>query len=124
MMIIRTSSDAATDDAVTSFHEAVRKIAHLVNATHINEKGTTIAKFKTEYSTILDRTDEGSLEIITRSKRHYVILEEGQVLALANSVQPPRFAGDLLDDLQLRPATEARPRAISVNVPSLGRLPE
>jgi hypothetical protein len=123
-MIIRTSDDTITDEAVKSFQDAVRKIAHFVSATQINEKGTTIADFKAQYLNVLNRTDKGSLEVITRSNRRYVILDEGQVRALANNAQPQPFAGDLLEGLQLLPATDARPRAMSVNVPSLGRLPE
>jgi pyoverdine/dityrosine biosynthesis protein Dit1 len=125
-MLIRPFADTlpVTDDLAMSFHDAVRKMAHFIEASHINEKGTTISEFKAQYSNVLNRTDNGSLEVITRSNRRYVILDEDQVLTLVKNAQPQHLAGELLADLHLLSATEARPRAHSVNTPSLGRLPE
>lgn len=124
-MLTRSLAGASPEvqDLETSFHEAVMKVASFVEANQVNEKGTTISDFKAQYSSVLNRTEQGSLEVITRNSRRYVILDEHQVLALVKNAKSQQLAGELLADLPLLPATEARPRVHSVNTPSLGRLP-
>lgn len=118
----RAEAGSATQGLEVAFHRAILKLASLVEANQVNEAGTTISDFKAHYSSVLDRADNGSLEVITRNNRRYVILSEGQVVALVKNALPQPLAGELLADLPLLPYDEHRPRAQSINTVNSGRL--
>jgi hypothetical protein len=113
-------------DATTPFHEAIIKLAAFIGATRINEAGTTVSDFKAQYVDVLARAEEGSLEVITRHKRRYVILEAKQVLALTKNAQVLPAAAELLADLPLMSVSDVAPprsRAPGADLVRLGRLP-
>lgn len=105
------------------------KVAAMVEANQVNEAGTTISEFTKHYAAVLDRTDQGSLEVITRHNRRYVILGEEQIAALVKNSKSGQLAGELLAGellagLPLLPYDEHRPRVQSINTVNAGRLPK
>lgn len=125
-MTVRDADDTFGENMGETFHDAVTKLATFVDASNINESGTTISEFKAKYSHVLDRSERGSLEVITRHNRRYVILDEAQVLALTKNAHSSPMAADLLADLALPVAGENIPRSRAPKGAPvrLGRLPE
>lgn len=118
-------TQAVGDTFTQSFYGAIKKLATIVGTSSVNEGGTPISSFRAQYAHVLNRTDAGSLEVITRNNRRYVILNEAQLVALTKNVHLEPLAAELLSDLALLPATgdKLRSRLPNSSFVRLSRLP-
>jgi len=73
--------------ALKSFYDVIQWVAKGVGATKVNGIGTNISVFKTNYSKILNRIENGSIEIVTHGHKRYIILTENQVISLMQNAK-------------------------------------
>jgi len=126
MLPHRFASSLEPDAPSCTLQEALEKLVSFVGAKDIGQDEMTITEFKAKYSTVLNRTDRGSLQVIKRNRRRYVILDEEQVRALTQNAYSTQFAGALLADLPLPAAGDTVPRSRlpASGLVRVGRLPE
>ena len=119
------AAHAVTEDFATTFQGALEKLVSFAGAKEVDEGEITITEFKAKYASVLNRTDRGSLKVIKRNSRRYVILDEDQVLALTQHAHTSPAASSLLADLPLPSAGEGAPRSRlpASGLVRLGRLP-
>ena len=106
-----------------SFSDIVQLIAVRIGAPTVNEAGTNISAFKTNYSTVLDRANGGSVEGGTRGRQRFVLLAEEHAQTLVAGIEGGRTVGEVFAGLPTMPADSARPRAASVATAEQYRLP-
>ena len=106
-----------------AFHEILMKIAMRIGAPEVDESGTNISAFKTNYSTVLDRAKNGSVEVVTRGRQRFVILAEEQAVALITNTESDRTVAEVFAGLPTMPAESSRPRAMSSATVDHYRLP-
>jgi hypothetical protein len=113
-------ADAAADP---SFGDIVQLIAVRIGAPTVDAAGTNISSFKTNYSTVLDRANGGSVEVVTRGRQRFVLLAEEHAQTLMASIEDGRTVGEAFAGLPFMPAAGERPRAMSVAAAEQYRLP-
>lgn len=106
-----------------SFSDIVQLIAVRIGAPAVDAAGTNISAFKTNYSTVLDRANGGSVEVVTRGRQRFVLLAEEHAQTLMASIEDGRTAGEIFAGLPTMPAAGERPRASSVATAEQYRLP-
>lgn len=122
----RLNAHALTEDFASTFQAALEKLVSFVGAKEVDRGEITITEFKAKYASVLNQTDRGSLKVIKRNSRRYVILDEDQVLALMQNAHTTPPAGALLADLPLPSAGDSAPRSRlpASGLVRVGRLPE
>jgi hypothetical protein len=105
------------------FSIALREIARRIGAQVGDEVRTPISEFKSNYSPILDRASGGSVEVLTRGKRRYVILDEAIVEALILEANDRKTIGEAFAGLPSMPAGGRRPLDMSIASVDQYRLP-
>lgn len=126
MLPRRLVAHALAEDFASTFQGALEKLVSFVGAKEVDQGEITITEFKAKYASVLNRTDRGSLQVIKRNSRRYVILDEDQVLALTQNAHTTPLAGALLADLPLPSARNSAPRSRlpASGLVRIGRLPE
>lgn len=126
MLPHRLAAHALAEDVASTFQGALDKLASFVGAKEVGRQEMTISEFKAKYASVLNRTDSGSLQVIKRNSRRYVILDEAQIMALTENTHSSLSAGALLADLRLPSANGNTPRSrlSASGLARAGRLPE
>lgn len=126
MLPHRLAAHSLAEDFASRFQGALEKLVSFVGAKEVDQAEITITEFKAKYASVLNRTDRGSLQVIKRNSRRYVILDEDQVLALTQNAHSTPSAGALLADLPLPSAGDSAPssRLPASGLVRVGRLPE